>query len=360
MKRLLVFCLMFLLLTSSANATDTGYEYQSSDWAQVDVDKAISLGLNYSSYVRDYRKPITRGKFAENAASLVAIEFGSNLKSYLAVINYRGMAERKEFPRLYASDMIEELGIMKGREDGDFDLWSTITRQEAAVILSRTYRAYQSNVPDSLQPISFTDQDDIADWALDDVQLMNHMGIMTGVGDDEFDPLGIYTIEQCLVTLLRLHEKYPYDGSKQGNPFAIRVWEGEFNEEESFLLFAIETDDYYIYSHDFNNISGLGGYQYYYIEIIGPDFLLRSYRVPILEEGTPRGGYYARPENPTISEDGTKLFYTATVEEDAYSRFYNSDGNIEETLLFPKGIYTVTMDLATGEQTYTRADLNES
>jgi hypothetical protein len=48
------------------------------------------------------------------------------------------------------------------------------------------------------------------------------------------------------------------------------------------------------------------------------------------------------------------------VEADAYSKYYDSDGSIVETLLFPKGIYTVTMDLATGEQTYTRADLPES
>ncbi|MPN23213.1 hypothetical protein SDC9_170601 [bioreactor metagenome] len=127
----------------------------------------------------------------------------------------------------------------------------------------------------------------------------------------------------------------------------------------SILVFAIETEDYYICSYNSTIGSGLG-YQHYSIDIIGPDFLLRSYRVPILEEGTPRGGYYARPENPNTSEDGTKLIYNATVEADAYSKYYDSDGSIVETLLFPKGIYTVTMDLATGEQTYTRADLPES
>ena len=69
-----------------------------------------------------------------------------------------------------------------------------------------------------------------------------------------------------------------------------------------------------------------------------------------------RGVEYARPENPALSEDGTKLTYTAALEEDVY---HIEDG-VEEAdwpLLFEKGIYTVTMDLATGEQTWTRADI---
>lgn len=354
MKKCFVVFLILLLLMPTANAFGTEHPVVTSDWAHEDVEKAVALGVDYESCGGDYRLPITRGSFAKNAASLVAIEFGSNLRSYLTIINYRGMAEGEHSPRIYVSRLIQDLGIMKGREDGNLDTDSYITRQEAAVMLARTYRAYRKTIPDNLQPVTFTDQGDIADWAIEDVRLMNHLGIMTGVGDGSFDPLGSYTKEQCLVTLLRLHEKCPYDGSKQENPFAIPVWDGGINGKESPLAFAIETDDYYIYC-DFTR-SYLGSH-YYCFDIIGPDFLLRSYKTPILEVYTPRGGYYAKPENPYISEDGKKLFYTATLEADAYSSFYDSDGSIKETLLFPKGIYTVTMVLATGVQTYTRADL---
>jgi hypothetical protein len=247
----------------------------------------------------DYRLPIERGDFARSAASLVAVEFGSNLESYLLIMNYRGQAERGESFYLSTLDVANNLGIIEGRGEDDWDADSSITRQEAAVMLARTYRAYHGNVPDTLQPLSFADQGDIADWAMDDVRLMNQLGIMTGTEDNRFDPLGSYTSEQCLVTLMRLHEKCPYDGSKQENPFAIPVMEGGFMKtyHNSILVFAIETDDYYICSYNSTIGSGLG-YQHYSIDIIGPDFILRSYRVPILEEGTPRGGYYARPENP--------------------------------------------------------------
>ena len=69
-----------------------------------------------------------------------------------------------------------------------------------------------------------------------------------------------------------------------------------------------------------------------------------------------RGVEYARPEYAALSEDGGKLIYTATLEEDVY----HIETGVEEAdwpLLFEKGVYTVTMDLATGEQTWTRAEL---
>lgn len=367
MKRLFVFCLVLLLLAPAAKAaeeteiTETEFPFETSDWAHEDVVKAIDL-LNIMDqhviYSSDLRLPIYRSDFAKKAASLVAVEFGSNMESYLLIMNYRGQAESGESFSLTALDVAKNLGIIQGRGDGDWDPYSSITRQEAAVMLARTYRAYHGNVPDILQPLSFADQDDIADWAMDDVQLMNQLGIMTGTEDNRFDPLGSYTSEQCLVTLLRLHEKCPYDGSKQENPFAIPVWEGGFMKtyNNSNLAFAVETKDYYICAWTYNYGTGLG-YLYYYIEIVDQDgFSLRSYQTAIITSSNSRGDTCARPENPAISEDGTKLFYTATVEEDVYH--FDFEGNQGQTPLFRKGIYTVTMDLKTGEQTYTRADLD--
>lgn len=128
----------------------------------------------------------------------------------------------------------------------------------------------------------------------------------------------------------------------------------------SNLAFAVETKDYYICAWTYDYCTGIGRC-YYYIEIVDrDDFSLRSYSTAILTGSSWMGEYHARPENPAISEYGTKLFYTATVKKDAYRSVLDSEGNEEKTLIFPKGLYTVTMDLKTGEQTYTRADLPES
>ena len=369
MKRCFTILLVLLLLVSmasAASATDAAFSYETSDWAYDDVTKVIDLNiLDRDWFVfTDLRQPISRGDFAVNSAYLVASAFGSNMDSYLLIMNYRGMAESNEYPFLYVSQVIEDLGIIKGREDGDWDAYSTITRQEAAVMLARAYRAYQDTMPDTMKPLTFTDQGDIADWALEGVRLMNHLGVMTGLEDGRFDPLGLYTKEQCAVTLLRLYEKAPYDGSKQENPFAISKRAGGFlkvwDESNQTYSFAIETEDYYICAL-VRSSSGSGiGSLYYEIQIVDLDFSLRSYPTPILRSSSSRGEIHARPENPILSEDGTKLFYTATLQENAYATFYDQDGIMEQTLLFLKGIYTVTMDLKTGEQTYARADLTKS
>lgn len=365
MKRLLVFCLVVLLLTPAAKAAEAeeaAYPFEMSDWAREDAEKAMELLDIRSPHVINYSDlslPIYRFDFAQKAASLAAAEFGSNMESYLLVMNYRGQAEHGPSFSLSALDVAKSLGIIEGRGDGDWDAYSSVTRQEAAVMLARTYRACGGSVPGTLTPLSFADQADIADWALEDVRLMNQLGIMTGVGDGRFDPLGSYSSEQCLVTLLRLHETAPCDGSGQENPFAIPAWEGSFLKtfDNSNLAFAAETEEYYICAWTYTYGTGLG-YEYYYIEIVDrEDLSLRSYPTAIIRGSSWRGDYHVRPENPALSEDGARLTYTAAVEEDVYH--VDFEGNREQTPMFLKGVYTVTMDLKTGEQTYTRADLDE-
>lgn len=360
MKRWLAFSLALLLLIPAAAAGEEAFPYLTSDWAYEEVAKAVELGVVYDPYHSfwDTGSPIARGDFAANAAALVAKEFGANMQSYALITRYRGQGERDYFP-YSAVDAAESLGILQGRGDDAYGRYDFITRQEAAVMLARTYRACRSAEPDALEPISFTDRDDIADWALDDVRLMSQLGVMTGVGEGRFDPQGGYTVEQGLISLLRLYEKIPFDGSRPENPFVLSKPEAGYcmTWDSSELSFAVETEDYYICA--MMRPTGAPGLSptSYDIYIIDQDLSLRSYPTPIISWSTDfRGAEFARPETPSISEDGTKLMYTATLEEDVY---HMEDGvePADRPLLFQKGVYTVTMDLATGEQTWTRADL---
>ena len=305
----------------------------------------------------DFRESIKRGEFAEKASSLVALKFGTTLKKYLSIVNFREQAAGSKPSYPSSLDVANKLGILQGRGGGNLDEDSLITRQEAATMLARTYQAYGGEMPNMLTPLAFADQKDIADWAMDDVQLMNHLGIMTGVGNNHFDPLGSYSIEQCFVTLLRLHESTAAANSNLENPFAMTPredviadnWYGE-------LLFTFEREKYYIFSWWWSYASVIMGAVHPYISIIEPDLSFRQYELPIIEHTNYyQGTSYRLPENATISEDGTKLIYTVTVKEDVY--YSDKEGKRVSPPAQPKGIYTVTMDLKAGEQTYTRADL---
>ena len=355
MKKWIAFFLAMFLLAPTALAAEEEFPYHTSDWAREEVGRAVELDLIYDPY--DYfsfiQDAISREDFACNAAALVAKGFGINLEGYVFIMNYRGQAEDENFT-YSAVDAAVELGILQGTGAGELDLYRAITRQEAAAMLARTYRAYQSEEPDVLEPVSFTDRADIADWALEDVALMSQLGIMNGVGDGRFDPLGTYTKEQCFISLLRLYEVVPFDGAGRENPFSILEPQPGFLctfPNSGYYAFAVESQDYFIFSmvYPYKGWSNTT----YHIYVVNRDLSVRRYETPILKFISFRGAEHGRPENPVLSQDGTSLTYTVTLTEDAYHYdFYETP-----PLLFEKGIYTVTMYLATGEQTWTRAEL---
>ena len=355
MKKWIAFFLAMFLLAPTALAAEEEFPYHTSDWAREEVGRAVELDLIYDPY--DYfsfiQDAITRGDFASNAAALVAKGFGINLEGYVFVMNYRGQAEDENFT-YSAVDAAVELGILQGTGVGELDLYRVITRQEAAAMLARTYRAYQSEEPDVLEPVTFTDQEDIADWALEDVALMSQLGIMNGVGDGRFDPLGTYTKEQCFISLLRLYEMVPFDGAGRESPFSILEPQPGFLctfPDSGYYAFAVESQDYFIFSMVYPSLGWSN--TTYHIYVIDRDLSVRRYETPILKFIGFRGAEHGRPENPVLSQDGTSLTYTVTLTEDAYHYdFYETP-----PLLFEKGIYTVAMDLDTGEQTWTWAEL---
>lgn len=359
-------CLLAVLLLPTATAgslysPDLYYweqehpleHFQYSPWAEESLEtflrwKTIPLGEE------DLRQPVSRGDYAEIAAAFTAMEWDSNLDSYLLITACRGDAE------LTRVDVGVKLGIIRGREDGNLYLNDSITRQEAAVMLARTYRLYHETPEEAASPLSFRDEGEIADWAREDVQLMVSLGVLNGKEDHYFDPLGDFTKEQYLATLVRL-KAVPSDTGKLDNPFRltpnpgfVRVW-----ERESQLCFALETEDFFVCAREPVALSAESviGNLDYCIQIADRNGTLRTYPTPILQSASSRGEIHARPENPSLSPDGSTLYYTATLTRDAYRTYFDENANDVEELIFSKGVYTVTVDLASGVQTYTRADL---
>ena len=97
-------------------------------------------------------------------------------------------------------------GVVNGTnaDSTTFSPEATITRQEAATMLYRLCKALDYQFP--RQGASFADDGDIADWAREAVGAVAAAGIMNGVGDDLFDPQGLYTYEQSALTMVRVYK----------------------------------------------------------------------------------------------------------------------------------------------------------
>lgn len=100
-------------------------------------------------------------------------------------------------------------GIISGYDDGSFHPQSSITREEAAMLLYKTaqyigcddfYEDYR------LSSYLYADENDIGDWAKEAVYQMNKISVMTGVDNDRFAPRDNYTNEQSIATILRLYD----------------------------------------------------------------------------------------------------------------------------------------------------------
>ena len=361
LKRGFAFALALVMLVSVASAveavTPDGDTYEVSAWAQKDVAEAWNVGLYKGGGYENYRMPADRSLLGQVASRLVALAFGGDYDAYTG---YRGL-QRQIKDQPWGSTVAEELGLLQGREDGDMDYDAVITRQEAAVVLARAYRLYCDEVHDDAEPLSYADSGMIADWAEADVQLMTHLGVMNGVGENKFNPQGTCTIEQCLVTVVRL-----YENTCKGKPvvendfFDLTPRQAAISQAYRPVLSCGSAENDKTFAVVYNTSGAYIGPTRMKVVVVDAAGTCAEYRTVIKEShnifwGAGENGQSdAAVDKIWLSEDGSKVYYQSTLEEDVYP--YYPDGTYGE-LLFAKGVYTVTLDVASGKQTYTREDL---
>lgn len=209
-----------------------------SNWAAEDIINAISMGyldddpdvFGYQPATTnllgsDYTKAITRGQFAA-----LAIRYYETLLSDITGEDYTITVATGDdvFADSTGNEAIAKaftLGILGGYNSADSrsgvyvgpnDL---ITREQAATMLTRLMEQlivafdengrtgwtvwYADNLP-------FTDT--ISDWALDGVRAVYGVGAMTGTTNTTFSPKSNYTIEQSIVTLMRIDTNWARAG----------------------------------------------------------------------------------------------------------------------------------------------------
>lgn len=165
-----------------------------SSWAIQDVADAVSSNLVPQDLQGKYEQATTRTEFAA-----------------LAVTVYEQVTGKVITGRTKFNDTTDinvekaaAIGIVKGVGNNNFDPDASLTREQAATMLSRL--ADVTGLFLARKAATFADNASISSWAIEAVGQMQASGIMGGVGNNTFDPQGAYTREQSIVTILRLYK----------------------------------------------------------------------------------------------------------------------------------------------------------
>ena len=167
------------------------------DWAREQVDLAAAKGLMPDCLGDDFTVNITRAEFAAVAVELYEAMSGDTAPA------------PGESPFSDTTDPVviqaNALGIVNGKGEGKFAPDDLVTRQEAALMLSRVYTRLGGTIPEGAAT-TFADNDKVASWAMDAVAFMSNHEIVNGKGNNTFDPLGNASIQEAMVIALRMYQ----------------------------------------------------------------------------------------------------------------------------------------------------------
>ena len=203
-------CLALALLIGISSAAPIYANDQPSPWAEELVSYAVEMGLVPQNLQSRYTQPITRAEFTALAVRLYESERGE-------------IAGRMFFNDTNDVNVqkMGYLGVITGVGGGNFDPNATLTREQAAVILSRLLDAMGRSLFLGY-PLIFADNSQVSPWAIESVNRMSAAGIMSGVGNNLFAPSGSFTREQSIVTIVRISDAAGYNSI---NHLLLGRWE---------------------------------------------------------------------------------------------------------------------------------------
>jgi len=199
-KRILSFVLaivLILVLVPGAFATSNPWSSNDapSSWAQSYVREAYNQNLVPSNLMGRFTQSITRAEFTHLAVALYEELTGRTITGRVTFTDTDDVNVQK----------MAYLGVVRGVGNNRFNPDGLITREESAAMLVRLANATDVTIPD-YSNYTFADHDRVSSWAVGYVRQMRLSGIMGGVGNNRFDPMGRYTIEQSITTMLRTYD----------------------------------------------------------------------------------------------------------------------------------------------------------
>lgn len=175
----------------------TSKHQYASPWALEQVNQAIDAGLmTYGDYA-NLQANAYREDFAALAVRLYETVTGKTAP--LPEANPFADTEDENVLKAYA------LGVINGTSETGFSPYDDLTREQAATILARLAKVLGYELP--TQTSTFEDAASISSWASDAVGSLSAAGIMNGVGGSRFDPQGIFSAEQAVLTVMRMYSQ---------------------------------------------------------------------------------------------------------------------------------------------------------
>jgi hypothetical protein len=175
-------------------------------WAKSYIQQAYELGLvNAGSISSNYTSNITRAEFCVLADNLYKQLTGdtrnmSTGEDFTDVKNSTGISSSE----LLAIRNMTYHGVINGYGDGNFGPWDKLTREQAAVMLSRLASAIGKTMP-TASSIPFTDVTS-STWSVNYIKQVYAAGVMNGETSTRFGLKNYYTAEQAIVTMVRLYD----------------------------------------------------------------------------------------------------------------------------------------------------------
>lgn len=204
--------LLVAIYMMALNAYSLDENTTPSTWAEQSIKEATTEGLLDTRIASSYTKGITRAEFSGTVKKL----FDKHVKDVR-------VSTDNPFTDIDASifkdDIIKmyHLGVVSGVGNHKFDPDGLITREQIALLMTKTYKyiVNSDTLPDT--SLKFNDAYKVSSWAKEGVAFMSSIGIITGMGANNFDPRLNSTREQGVVLVLRLNNHLKKNVANLGN-----------------------------------------------------------------------------------------------------------------------------------------------
>lgn len=172
---------------------------QISPWAKEDYLKLSEYSLLDGLEGSNHASQISRKEFTYIAFNLYKYKSGYKMQGIDSPFSDIDQAKISHAAKL---------GLIKGTAAGQFSPDKKLTRQEAVVVLMNLYKQLGGDIAASAGPnFTFADDLNIAAWAKDNAYDAYHLGLIQGMGNNQFRPQENLTKEQAYVMIAKLLDK---------------------------------------------------------------------------------------------------------------------------------------------------------